>query len=261
MVNNKIALSFFGLVLAAFNVCALAAGEAQPAAEITVKPQETLWSIASRTRPPAYVNVQQHMLAILRENPEAFERGNINGLIVGARLRLPQGGPSLSSQAAIQEATRQNAAWRERPAMPAAKPADGTPKAAAETSAKGVAGEGAEGAEDETAPVPAALPILTRQEEDAAATAVVGADAAAVDAGPDSLADELRRLREQAFDQERQLQRKEEEILQLGKDLAAEKERWAKELTWWRGALTVSVAAAVVLFITVLLMRRRSVHE
>lgn len=49
---------------------------------------DTLWSIASRLR-PANVSVQQTMLAIQRENPEAFINDNINLLKAGYVLRIP----------------------------------------------------------------------------------------------------------------------------------------------------------------------------
>ena len=39
---------------------------------------DTLWSIASRTRPSQQVSIQQNMLAIQRLNPQAFISDNIN---------------------------------------------------------------------------------------------------------------------------------------------------------------------------------------
>ena len=66
--------------------------------EVTVRPQDTLWSIAAAALPPNYANVQQYMLAILQANPHAFANGNINGLIAGVaaaaasrRHRIPAG--------------------------------------------------------------------------------------------------------------------------------------------------------------------------
>jgi pilus assembly protein FimV len=50
---------------------------------------ETLWSIASQTRPDTSVNVQQMVMALFRENPDAFYAPNINSLNAGASLRLP----------------------------------------------------------------------------------------------------------------------------------------------------------------------------
>jgi pilus assembly protein FimV len=72
---------------------------------------DTLWSIASRTRPSAQVSVQQHMLAIQRLNPEAFLNGNINLLKAGYSLRLPSESEALSIGSA--EANRLVAAQHE----------------------------------------------------------------------------------------------------------------------------------------------------
>lgn len=88
------------------------AGVAGMGREITVRPQDTLWSIAAAALPPDYGNVQQYMLAILRENPHAFANGNINGLIAGSRLRLPRLGAETQPTEAVQEAVKQNSAWR-----------------------------------------------------------------------------------------------------------------------------------------------------
>lgn len=50
---------------------------------------ETLWSIASRTRPTYEVSTQQMMLAIRVKNPHAFTTTNINALRKGVVLNLP----------------------------------------------------------------------------------------------------------------------------------------------------------------------------
>lgn len=50
---------------------------------------DTLWSIASATRPSASISANQMMLALLRANPDAFITQNINGLRLGRTLRMP----------------------------------------------------------------------------------------------------------------------------------------------------------------------------
>jgi len=50
---------------------------------------DTLWSLATSLRPDASVSVQQMMLALLRENPEAFLNGRLGGLKKGQMLRIP----------------------------------------------------------------------------------------------------------------------------------------------------------------------------
>ena len=50
---------------------------------------DNLWQLAKRTRDGSQVSVAQQMLAIQRLNPGAFNKGNINGLKSGYRLRIP----------------------------------------------------------------------------------------------------------------------------------------------------------------------------
>lgn len=64
---------------------------------------ETLSEIARATRPDEVVSVNQMMLALLRHNPNAFYRGNINALKRGAILRIPSG-DEVKSTASAREA-------------------------------------------------------------------------------------------------------------------------------------------------------------
>ncbi|MEZ5550453.1 MAG: FimV/HubP family polar landmark protein [Pseudomonadales bacterium] len=75
---------------------------------------DTLWSIASRSRPSAAVSVQQNMLAIQQLNPDAFINGNINLLKAGYSLRLPdeRQALALSDGEALAEVSRQNSEWQ-----------------------------------------------------------------------------------------------------------------------------------------------------
>ncbi|HEX6614049.1 MAG TPA: FimV/HubP family polar landmark protein [Rhodanobacteraceae bacterium] len=59
------------------------------AGQYQVKSGDTLYHIASETRPDAQVSVDQMMLALQRTNPDAFYRANINTLKSGAILRIP----------------------------------------------------------------------------------------------------------------------------------------------------------------------------
>jgi pilus assembly protein FimV len=94
----------------------LAASEYGPVAS-----GETLWEIATTTRPNEAVTLNQMMLALLRANPEAFYQDNVNTLRRGAILRIP--GPeeieaTRAAQAAA-EVLNQNRTWIEstRPTM------------------------------------------------------------------------------------------------------------------------------------------------
>jgi pilus assembly protein FimV len=82
--------------------------------ELMTDRQDTLWAIASRTRPSRAITVQQNMLAIQRLNPEAFINDNINLLKAGYVLRLPSESQarSLSAGEAVATVASQNEAWR-----------------------------------------------------------------------------------------------------------------------------------------------------
>ncbi len=74
---------------------------------------DTLWSIAKQMRPDGSVTVQQVMMALLRNNPEAFYNNNVNYLKAGYVLRIPDVGqiPGISPADAENEIRRQNEAW------------------------------------------------------------------------------------------------------------------------------------------------------
>ena len=80
------------------------------------KTTDTLWAVAKSMRPDASVSVPQMMLALLKENPEAFLDNNINQLKAGYILRAPQMETitELSKAQAAAEANRQYQAWLQR---------------------------------------------------------------------------------------------------------------------------------------------------
>ncbi|MBK8283394.1 MAG: hypothetical protein IPK97_00155 [Ahniella sp.] len=74
---------------------------------------ETLWEIASTTRPNEAVTINQMMLALLRANPQAFYQDNVNALKRGAVLRIP-GSEELVAKGvseAAAEILSQNQTW------------------------------------------------------------------------------------------------------------------------------------------------------
>jgi pilus assembly protein FimV len=75
---------------------------------------ETLWALADRMRPDG-VTVNQMMIAIYRQNPQAFG-GNINILHAGATLRLPESVDfdGLAATVANAEVVRQLDEWQGR---------------------------------------------------------------------------------------------------------------------------------------------------
>ncbi|MEP5766524.1 MAG: FimV/HubP family polar landmark protein [Halieaceae bacterium] len=83
-------------------------------AEYLVQRNDTMWRIASRSR-PAGASVQQTMLDIQRLNPEAFIRGNINRLKAGYVLRLPDSAQisELPFEQAVAKVADHEQAWQD----------------------------------------------------------------------------------------------------------------------------------------------------
>jgi pilus assembly protein FimV len=81
----------------------------------TVRGGDTLWNVARNLRPDADVSMEQMMLALLRANPEAFADGNINNLLSGFVLRVPDRAEidRLNRAEASREVARQNSLWQE----------------------------------------------------------------------------------------------------------------------------------------------------
>lgn len=79
-----------------------------------VKSNDTLWKIAAKVKPGDSVTTHQTMIALFRENPEAFIGDNINRLKRGYVLRVPSeaeiGG--LSHKDAVAETRQQTEKWR-----------------------------------------------------------------------------------------------------------------------------------------------------
>ena len=237
--------------------------------EMTVRPQDTLWSIAAAAMPPNYANVQQYMLAILQENPHAFTNGNINGLIAGSRLRLPRGDVETLPDVAIQEAVRQNSAWSGvgddelkilvRKDNWAVSDADGQPVVAAEPAApaKSPVGETAAAAVADQVDEDAEVDV----HESALPSPALEADSsAALDEAP----------RQEVADQDVALPQRDDEIGELKEYMASlqatmqaerrdrqeERRDLRRQLALWRVVAALG-AAAVVLLIVVLVMRHR----
>lgn len=81
---------------------------------------DTLWEIARELRPHSSVTIHQMMLALLRANPEAFSRDNVNWLKAGSVLRMPGALElqALSAAQAYAEVLTQNNVWRQTRGYP-----------------------------------------------------------------------------------------------------------------------------------------------
>ena len=74
---------------------------------------DSLWLIALRLRPDPSISPQRMMLALLKANPGAFGRNNINALNAGSTVCLgPPDSIGTDEQAAVAEVRRHNREWK-----------------------------------------------------------------------------------------------------------------------------------------------------
>ncbi|MET1254303.1 FimV/HubP family polar landmark protein [Aliikangiella maris] len=78
-----------------------------------VSENDTLWGIANQVRPQS-ASIHQTLVAIYRANPEAFGNGNINNLLKGKVLTIPEDTviSQVPHRAALQDVVMQNNQWR-----------------------------------------------------------------------------------------------------------------------------------------------------
>ena len=98
----------------------------EPGSTYRVRPNDTLWKIASAVNPGQRSEVNRAMVAIYQANPQAFG-GNINVLRAGSELAIPTSSDvaAISTAAAAAEVARQYQMWREGSAAGAGPAADG----------------------------------------------------------------------------------------------------------------------------------------
>lgn len=91
-----------------------------------VRRNETLWQIAKRLRPDRGISMEQMMLALQRQNPNAFVDNNINNLKAGATLTIPDRDEitSISRSQAAAENSRQFREWKEARSLARKAPVD-----------------------------------------------------------------------------------------------------------------------------------------
>lgn len=80
---------------------------------VTTRKNDTLWNVADRFSRQENVSVEQMMIAIYDKNPHAFFKKNVNALMAGKRLSIPdrQVALKLSRRQALDEFSRQREAW------------------------------------------------------------------------------------------------------------------------------------------------------
>ncbi len=95
------------------------------------RPNDTLWKVAERTSRHRDVSVEQMMIALYQANPRAFYKDNVNALMAGKTLKIPEKEViiKLSRKQALAEFNRQTAVWKNRE-LPAPVETASSPEAA-----------------------------------------------------------------------------------------------------------------------------------
>ena len=180
------------------------AAPATPEGSYTVKAGDTLGRIASQNR-PAGVSLDQMLVAMFRQNPEAFAGSNMNRLKAGAKLNIPSASDAAAVAAgeARREVVAQSADFAQYKSR-LAQAVTGTPATAAtpSTTAAG-GGQVTTRVEDKGAaaqPAGDQLKIAKADDKGAAAAAAAKADEAAAKARAlkeeEEKAEQLRRTNE-----------------------------------------------------------------
>lgn len=87
---------------------------------------DTLWHVAEGLSREQGVSVEQMMVALFQANPDAFYKDNVNALIAGKTLKIPEKDVvvKLSRSQALAEFNRQRQAWKNRLAPAPVKSAE-----------------------------------------------------------------------------------------------------------------------------------------
>jgi pilus assembly protein FimV len=154
---------------------------------------DTLGEISQKFRPDDSLTLPQMMIAMLQANPDAFIRGNINNLMAGVIVRIPERSEieSINLQQAYTEVARQASLWRQyraklatqTPPLPLEQTVSGAPSGVdkSATASGEVSGDAKAG--EEVSPPDANLEILAAKqaENSSTKTAVAqGVDVAAL---------------------------------------------------------------------------------
>jgi pilus assembly protein FimV len=82
--------------------------------EYQVNQNDTLWKIAKNARPDNGATIHQTLVAIYQNNPHAFSNGNINSLLSGKTLTIPNAETiaNVPHRAALQDVVTQTNQWK-----------------------------------------------------------------------------------------------------------------------------------------------------
>jgi pilus assembly protein FimV len=183
---------------------------------------DTLWEIALQIRPDG-VSVKQAMLAIARDNPQAFIGGNINQMLAGKVLNLPgaEAYRQLDSQEASAEFARQQQAWQQF--RESAPPVIAPPTAVADTGGGSVVRElpGVETAEQGYSASAGRVRLLA---DKGSATQGSGRSVGSTTGSANDITDHIELLEESLDVRERENEELRNQIVLLEKELATLRE-------------------------------------
>jgi pilus assembly protein FimV len=203
------------------------AAEPAPAAQqessVRVKRGDTLNKIANNVR-PANISLDQALVSLFRENPNAFAGGNMNRLKAGQQLRVPTAETmaAVDPQAARREISLQSADWQAYRAKLAESVA--AQPAQEEEASKTVVGKITPKVEDKAQPKPDAAKDVLKLSKAAPAAAAKPAQSAAEKAAQEKA------LAEQKAQAEQEDKAAREKALQESSERAAELEKQIQDM-------------------------------
>ncbi len=153
-----------------------AALAAAPGGVYTVKPGDTLGKIARQNK-HANVSLDQMLVALFRANPNAFVANNMNRLLAGRTLTIPDAAEAeaISTADARQEVAAHSADFAQYKSRLAQAASAAAPLAAAPASAAAAQGRVTTKVEDKAAPAPAGDQLKIAKAEPAPSTAAATA--------------------------------------------------------------------------------------
>jgi pilus assembly protein FimV len=188
-----------------------------------VQSGETLWRIASRWSQGTGLSVNASMLAIQRNNPQAFIKGNVNLLKQGAILRLPEYSEvaQISAEAARSEILQQSQSVTQPGVQPESSTAVETPLVDESSNENVTASETAPGGQTDQLEL---VPPAKATDEDSTYGVEESVSEAGASTAVESLREELARKEEELIAQQQENQYLQERLQEMEATLATGEE-------------------------------------